>query len=70
MSTKIIINDRSFSFGISLKRERKKNTLPVFHARYTVLFLTLNILRLSQLCQGWVTNQCFGDLLYCHHNAV
>ena len=51
MSTKSIINDTSFSSG-KLKRGGKKakeNTLPVFHASYTVLFLTLNILRLSAM---------------------
>jgi len=53
MSTKSIINDTSFSSGIIKKRKEKKeakeNTLPVFHASYTVLFLTLNILRLSAM---------------------
>ena len=51
MSTKSIINDTSFSSGKLKKggKKAKENTLSVFHASYTVLFLTLNILRLSAM---------------------
>ena len=53
MSTKSIINDTTFSSGIIKKRNKKakENTLPVFRVSYTVLILTLNILRLSVISQ-------------------
>ena len=53
MSTKSIINDTTFSSGIIKKgnKKAKENTLPVFHVSYTVLILTLNILRLSVMSQ-------------------
>jgi len=50
MSTKSTINDTTFSSGIIKKRKKaNKNTLSVLHVSYTVLFLTLNILRLSAM---------------------
>jgi hypothetical protein len=52
MSTKSTINDTTFSSGIIKKRRKAtENTLPVFHVSYTVLFLPLNILRLSAMPQ-------------------
>jgi len=59
MSTKNTVNDTTFNSGggsgggwrerWERDREASENTLPVFHVSYTVLFLTLNILRLSQM---------------------
>jgi len=69
MSTKSTINDTTYSFGIIKKRKKaNKNTLLVFHVSYTVLFLTLNILRLSAMYRMG-HKPIFGDLLYCHHQG-
>jgi len=57
MFTKSTVNDTTFSSGIIKKnkeiklKEAKQNTLLVFHVSYIVLFLTLNILRLSAMSQ-------------------
>jgi hypothetical protein len=55
MSTKSTFNDTTVSFGIIKKRKKaKENTLPgafFFLKSYTVLFLTLNILKLSAMLQ-------------------
>jgi hypothetical protein len=55
MSTKSTINDTNFSSGIK-GWGGKENPLPDFRVSYTVLFLTLNILRLSAVTDGSPTN--------------
>jgi len=50
--TKRTFNDTTVRSGIIRKRkEAKENTLPLFRVSYVVLFLTLNILRLSAMSQ-------------------
>ena len=49
-ASKRTINDTTFSLG-GKGGEAKENTLPVLRVSYTVLFLTLNILRLSAISQ-------------------
>jgi len=68
-STKSTINDTTFSSGIIKKRKTKtvkEHPSCFFCISYTVLFLTLNILRLSATLQMG-HKPCFGDLLYCYH---
>ena len=52
MSTKRTFNDTTVSSGIIKKRKKaKENTFLFLCVSYTVLFLTLNILRLSAMSQ-------------------